>query len=361
MLGFIESSVTGTIDPKTIDDRTDAEHDALQFGVVGLDPDGVVLRYNLYESRLARLDRNQVVGRNFFVEIAPCTRTEGFEGRFRAFVARGGVGPDGARLERFDYLFDFRFGAQEVSVDLVRASVADRYYLLINRRKIAGPRPNVPEAQLAAAQSALAPTESANGVRRDTVERRFVDAPASLLAALRATCDRLAPESWQLFSNEWGTQWGRRIAVELEADALETRGQSLRELPMREVGAMIAAYFADRGWGAPTFDLSDGAAGLVSIDIARSAIAEAAAKKRTELRPEGDLACHLIAGAFGAVLSSVAGRRLAAREVACVSSGARTCTVVVVGHERRELVEAALRSGARGLAPVRAALTGSAR
>jgi photoactive yellow protein len=362
MLDLVDAVTTGTLDPRTIDERSDAELDAMQFGVIGLDPDGVILRYNLYESRLARLDRNQVVGRNFFSEIARCTRTENFEGRFRAFVARGGMAADGVtRHERFEFVFDFRFGAQDVTVDIVRAGTADRYYLLVNRQKVRGPRPNIPEEQLAAAQSALAPSEAIHGVRRDDRERRFVDAPGSLLSALRATCDRLAPESWQIFSAEWGTQWGRRIAVDLEADALEQNGQSLRDLPMREVASRISAYFTERGWGAPVFDLSDGASGLISIEVERSALAEAAPKKRTELRPEGDLACHLLAGALGSVLTSVAGRRLAAREVACMSGGAPTCTIVVVGHERREQVDGALRTGVRGLPPVRATLTGGGR
>lgn len=359
MLDLAESQATATLDPRTVDERTDAELDALQFGVIGLDPDGVVLRYNLYESRLARLDRNQVVGRNFFAEIAPCTRTDAFEGRFRKFVQRGGLGEGGALIERFEYVFDFRFGAQDVSVDIVRAGSADRYYLLINRRKVSGPRPNVPEADLAAEQKKLAPSERELKILRDALERRYVDAPASLLAALRATCDRLAPESWQLFSLEWGVQWGRRIAVDLEADALEKQGTSLRELPMREVAEMIAGYFGDRGWGASTFDLSDAPLGFVSVEVQRSALAESAPKRRTELRPEGDLSCHLLAGAFGSVLTGVAGRRLSAREVACASGGAPACTIVIVGQERRELVDSVLRSGARGVGAVRATLGGS--
>lgn len=357
MLDFIDSNHSGTLDPLGIDERTDAELDACNFGVIGLDPEGIVLRYNLYESRLARLDRNQVVGRNFFLEIAPCTRGERFEGRFRAFVARGGVATDGvSRVERFDYLFDFRFGAQDVSVDIVRGGASDRYYLLVNRRKVSGPRAGVPAEQLAAAQASLAPAERDAGVLRDTLERRYVDAPASLLAALRATCDRLAPESWRIFSLEWGTQWGRRIAIDLEAESLEKRGRSLRELPMRELSGMASAYFSDGGWGRPTFDLGDAPHGFVSIEVERSALAEAAAKRRTDARPEGDLACHLLAGAFGSLLSSVAGRRLAAREVACKSGGAPVCTIVVLGHERREEVDGALRSGARGIESMRSLL-----
>jgi photoactive yellow protein len=362
MLELIDPTTTATIDPRTIDDRSDAELDTMGFGVIGLDPDGVVLRYNLYESRLARLDRNQVVGRNFFAEIAPCTRNEAFEGRFKAFVARRGLASDGIqRVERFDFVFDFRFGAQDVSIDIVRGGDSDRYYLLVNRRKVAGPRPDIPEAQLAAAQSALAPDESAAGVRRDTRERRYVDAPGSLLSALRSTCDRLAPESWQIFSQEWGIQWGRRIAVDLEADALELHSKSLRDLPMREVSALIAGYFNERGWGAPTFDLGDAGAGLISIEVQRSALAEAAPKSRTVQHPAGDLACHLLAGALGAVLTSVAGRRLAAREVECVNGGAARCTIVVVGHERRDVVERIIGGGTRGMDAVRAALAGTGR
>jgi photoactive yellow protein len=360
MLDFIDSNQSGTLDPHGIDERSDAELDACSFGVIGLDPDGVVLRYNLYESRLARLDRNQVVGRNFFLEIAPCTRNERFEGRFRAFVARGGVAPDGlSRIERFEYVFDFRFGAQDVSVDIVRGGASDRYYLLVNRRKISSPRPGVPSEQLAAAQASLAPSERDAGVLRDALERRYVDAPASLLAALRATCDRLAPESWRIFSLEWGTQWGRRVAIDLEAQSLEARGRSLRDLTMRELSSVATSYFADGGWGRPTFDLTDAAHGFVSIDVERSAIAEAAAKRRTEARPEGDLACHLLAGAFGSLLSSVAGRRLAAREIACSSGGAPRCSFIVLGHERREEVDAAIRAGTRGLEPMRGHLRGA--
>lgn len=359
MLDFVRSFASGTIDTARVDDLSDVELDALPFGVIGLDPDGVILRYNLYESRLARLDRNQVVGRNFFLEVARCTRTDAFEGRFRDFVAAGGRARDGvSRFERFEFVFDFRFGAQEVSIDIARAPGTERYYLLINRRSVSGPRPNIPSEILAAEQVQLAPAETSFGVRRDALERRVVEAPASLLAALRGTCDRLAPDSWQIFSLEWGTQWGRRIAVDLEADALEQRGQSLRELPMRDVATMIAAYFTERGWGAPTFDLSDASIGILSVDVQRSAIAEAT-PTLGEGSARSDLSCHLLAGAFGAVLSSVAGRRLAAREVSCMSGRSPCCTFVVIGHERRDLVDKAIGSGMRGLASTRSALAGT--
>lgn len=356
MLEIPESSAPSSVDPRSIDDRTDAELDALPFGVIGLDEEGTILRYNLYESRFARLDRNQVLGRNFFGEVAHCTRTDAFEGRFRAFVASG----VGREVERFDFVFDFDFGAQEVLVEILR-SAASRYYLLINRKRVSGPRRDVPQETLAAAQRDLAPDEQRRGVRRDELERRFIDVPAPFFAALRATCDRLAPETWQLFAGEWGLAWGRRAAVDLEATAIERGAPSLRELPMREAARLVSAYFAERGWGSPVFDFGAVAEGVLVVEIERSALAEAAPRGR---QPEGappDRACHMVAGCLAGILSSIAGRRLAAREVACAAGGAPRCSIIVVGHERRAATDAALRQGADGIDAVRAALRRASR
>lgn len=354
MLEIAETfSPPSSFNAASVDDRTDAELDALPFGVIALDRDGFVLRYNLYESRLARLDRNQVVGRNFFDEIAPCTRNEAFQGRFRALVA------DGAQASpvRFDFKFDFKFGAQDVLVELVPAAQGERVYMLVNRRRIAPPRPEFPVELLAVQQSALAPQEGRQGVLRDDLERRFVDAPVALFAALRATCERLAPEAWQLFSTEWGVQWGRRAAVDLEASVLERGGKSLRDEPMSEAAKTIAVYLAERGWGLPSFDFSSMGEGLLRVDLTRSALAEAAAPmRRPEGAPKTDLACHIVAGCLSALLTSIAGRRLVAREVECVAGGAKRCTIVVISYERRAAVDASLHAGERGFEAIRLAL-----
>lgn len=353
MLDLAEASSPAPFDPRFIDDRADDELDALPFGVICLDDEGTILRYNLYESRFARLDRNTVIGRNFFAEVAPCTRTEDFEGRFRSFVADSGQGSG----LRFDFLFDFKFGAQYVAIELCRAASAPRYYLLVNRTKVIGPRPSFPVELLAAEQAVLAPDESRHGVLRDNLERRFVDAPASLFGALRAACDRLAPESWQLFATEWGVQWGRRAAVDLEASALEKSDLSLRELSMRELASLVAGYLLERGWGLPTFDFGAMVEGVLRVDLERSALAEAAPRRlRADGTPRPELACHLVAGCFSGLLSSIAGRRLAAREVACIAGGAPVCSFVVVAHERRAVIDAAIREGTRGVEPIRAAL-----
>jgi photoactive yellow protein len=73
--------------------------DAQPFGVVRLDHTGKVLSYNLYEERLASRSRADVIGKNFFRDVAPCTGIKRFYGRFLDGVARGSL----------DTQFRFRF------------------------------------------------------------------------------------------------------------------------------------------------------------------------------------------------------------------------------------------------------------
>jgi photoactive yellow protein len=351
MLDLTESPASTPFDPRTVDDRSDAELDAQPFGVIGLDDEGTILRYNLYESRFARLDRNQVIGRNFFSEVARCTQNDAFEGRFRKVVAAA----NDSYTERFNYLFDFKFGAQEVSVDIVKAPGVDRYYLLINRSKVSAPRPDFPVELLAVQQSQLAPDERDHGVIRDELERRFVDVPAPFFAALRATCDRLAPDTWQLFSLEWGVQWGRRAAVDLEAASLESPGVSLRDLPMREVANRVTDYLSKRGWGSLAFDFSTTPEGLIVLTLDRSVLAESAPARRT-VSPGAQRACALIAGFATGAMSTIAQRRLTAREFSCVASGASQCRLTLVGHERRSVLDDAIRDGVTSVDGIRASL-----
>lgn len=349
----ISSREPSSIDVTRIDDRTDEELDTLPFGVVALDEQGVILRYNLYESRLARLDRNQVLGRVFFDDVAPCTQNDSFLGRFRRGVESGLSGS----LVRFPFLFDFRFGAQEVEVEIVKPANAPRYYLLINRRRVGPPRPDKGPRDVAVLQRELAPDEAALGVRRDPYERRVLEVPWAFLAALRATCEHLAPESWQLFCAEWGTQLGRRLAVDLESAALEDAAESLGELPMARVAELLSGRLAEMGWGRATLDFSALADGVLVVDVVRSALAEAAPKTRAGDRGRRtDLACPLLAGTLGAMFSHVASRRLSAREVACSSAGAPACQFVLTSHGRRRQLDAVTEKGVRGAAAVLAAL-----
>lgn len=74
---------------------------ALPVGTIALDISGQILFYNRAESLLSGFDPKDVVGKNFFHEVAPCTRVQEFYGAFVAGVARGEL--------RHKFYFCFRF------------------------------------------------------------------------------------------------------------------------------------------------------------------------------------------------------------------------------------------------------------
>lgn len=106
------------------------ELDRLPFGVVTLDASGRVIGYNDTESRLAGLPRDNVIGRNFFGDVAPCAAVQEFEGRFRDFAA----GKSRLALETFEFVFNFRKGAQRVVIMISPARVRGRFHVSMIRR-----------------------------------------------------------------------------------------------------------------------------------------------------------------------------------------------------------------------------------
>ena len=65
--------------------------DQLPFGVIELNAEGVILAYNRTEESLAGRSRSEVLNRNFFTEVAPCTNVKEFAGRYGEMVAHGGA------------------------------------------------------------------------------------------------------------------------------------------------------------------------------------------------------------------------------------------------------------------------------
>ncbi len=97
------------------------ELDRQPFGVIRLDREGYVLSYNLYEERQARRQRRDVVGKNFFTEIAPCTRVKEFYGRFLAGVERRELNAT------FGFVFQFPHKTRNVDVSLFYKHAAQEH------------------------------------------------------------------------------------------------------------------------------------------------------------------------------------------------------------------------------------------
>jgi photoactive yellow protein len=104
------------------------ELDRLPFGMIQLDRDATVLRYNQTESELTRVAKGDAVGRNFFDEVAPCTKVQEFHGRFLE-------GVEAKRLYApFNYEFKFRDGRRkDVVITMFYSHGTDTVWVLVQR------------------------------------------------------------------------------------------------------------------------------------------------------------------------------------------------------------------------------------
>jgi photoactive yellow protein len=98
--------------------------DALPFGVIQLAPDGTILQYNRYEEDLARRKASDVIGKNFFTEVAPCTDVREFAGRFHEGIAARKLHAS------FDYVFAFS-PPRNVKVTLYYSGTTDTCWVFI--------------------------------------------------------------------------------------------------------------------------------------------------------------------------------------------------------------------------------------
>jgi photoactive yellow protein len=101
--------------------------DGLDFGLVTMDRTGTVEHYNTYEARRSGISEARVLGRNFFVDVGPCTNNFMIAERYHD------AGPD--RLDvQLDYVFTFRMRATPVRLRLLAAPGSTRQYLAVQNR-----------------------------------------------------------------------------------------------------------------------------------------------------------------------------------------------------------------------------------
>jgi len=104
-----------------------ARLDRLPFGAILLDRVGRVMKYNAFESGMASRSPGEVIGKNFFNDVAPCTKGHQFEGRFKQGVAQGSVNV------MFEYAFDYKMKPQKVRVHMKSTSMDEGVWVFIKR------------------------------------------------------------------------------------------------------------------------------------------------------------------------------------------------------------------------------------
>ncbi|MEM1182973.1 MAG: PAS domain-containing protein [Acidobacteriota bacterium] len=97
---------------EAVDELSEDEFDDLPFGAIRLDAGGVVTHYNGAEAKISGRQKGDVIGRNFFTEVAPCTDVQSFAGRFREGVEREDLN------HVFPYTFDVEMRPTEVWIRL---------------------------------------------------------------------------------------------------------------------------------------------------------------------------------------------------------------------------------------------------
>ena len=104
-----------------------AEVDSLAFGAIQLDATGKILIFNQTESNITGRQRANVIGRNFFDEIAPCCNTPLFRGTFDAGVKAGSLNAI------FDYTFDYVMKPTRVKIHMKNAVANNTYWVFVKR------------------------------------------------------------------------------------------------------------------------------------------------------------------------------------------------------------------------------------
>ena len=106
-----------------VDKMEEGELDALSYGAIQLDGTGKILKYNRRECELSNKEKASVLGRNFFIDVAPCASVPTFYGRFIEALA----------VKKLQETFEFEFTSwpvrQRVAVTMLYSSRTETVWI----------------------------------------------------------------------------------------------------------------------------------------------------------------------------------------------------------------------------------------
>ena len=110
-----------------LSEMSDRDIDKLAFGAINLDANGKILSYNKAEGEITGRKPEEVIGKNFFTEVAPCTKTDEFFGKFQEGVKSGNLST------MFEYTFDYQMKPTKVKVHMKKSLDGDSYWVFVKR------------------------------------------------------------------------------------------------------------------------------------------------------------------------------------------------------------------------------------
>ncbi len=97
--------------------------DELPYGIVKMNLDGVVVYYNKQESAITGVDPEMAKGKNFFVQIAPCTNNFMVAEKYKQTELD----------ESLDYLFTYVTTPTKVKLRLLKSFNYSHQYMLVHK------------------------------------------------------------------------------------------------------------------------------------------------------------------------------------------------------------------------------------
>lgn len=111
----------------TLAKMQDSQLNDVAFGAIQLDASGKIIKYNAAEGDITGRKPEEVIGKNFFRDVAPCTNSKEFKGRFDEGVKSGNLNT------MFEYVFDYNMKPTSVKVHMKKALTGDSYWVFVKR------------------------------------------------------------------------------------------------------------------------------------------------------------------------------------------------------------------------------------
>ncbi|MEL6482114.1 MAG: photoactive yellow protein [Pseudomonadota bacterium] len=117
----------GSNDIDNILQREPHRAESLPFGAVLVDRKGTIQKYNAAEAYITKRDPQEVIGQNFFNDIAPCAKGKRFHGEFLKFRRAGHIDT------LFDYEFDYKMERVRVKIHLKSQDDGQSCWIFVKR------------------------------------------------------------------------------------------------------------------------------------------------------------------------------------------------------------------------------------
>ena len=106
---------------------SDKQINELAFGAIQLDARGTILTYNAAEAGITGRSASDVIGKNFFKDVAPCTNNLKFKGVFDAGIKQDNLNT------MFEYVFDYNMAPTKVKIHMKKAVLGGSYWIFVKR------------------------------------------------------------------------------------------------------------------------------------------------------------------------------------------------------------------------------------